>query len=85
MEKQKFTATFNGSCYINAYGRKFYKKGYSLINIKDEKGNKIPDQKISQIKSFDIIADKSAKQNIEFEAKFDGNKLSYISNVKIAN
>lgn len=83
MEKQRFTATFSGHCYIKSYGRKFYKKGYSLTDIRDEQGNQIPDQKISLIKAFDIIKDKTISHKVEFMAKFDGDKILYISDVKI--
>ena len=36
MKKSNFTATYKGQCYIKGYGKRLYKKGVELTNIKDD-------------------------------------------------
>lgn len=80
---EKFTATFNKKCYIQGFGRKFYKKGVELINITDEKGNVVTKMQKFALLSFFKNNDISQGQKISFYAENQNGKISNIKSIQI--
>ena len=86
MNKIKMYATYNGQCYVNGYGRKLYKRGVELINIKECNGNVVVEKERKTItKALEKCLGFASGSKIEFDAVLDGNNIRYISNVKIAD
>ena len=82
MNKTKFYATYNGQCYIKGYGRKLYKKGVNLINIKDCTGNVVVENTNKTLtKALEKCLVLSAGTKVEFDGVLKDNNISYISNV----
>ena len=83
MNKLKFYAIYNGQCYIKGYGRKIYKKGIELIDVKDCNGEIVTEKlNMALNKALEKCLDFAAGTEIKFDAILNNNKLSYISNVK---
>lgn len=83
MDKSTFYATYQRECYIKGYGRKFYRKGVKLNDIKDSKGNIIAEQMTVALSKAFSNADLNSGDRIEFKAVLtDNNWLMYISNIK---
>ena len=83
MDKLKCYAIYNGQCYVNGYGRKFYKKGVELINVADCNGKDVVKKaKMTMTKALKKCLDFASGTKIEFDAVLTDNNVSYISNVK---
>lgn len=85
MDKLNFSSVYQGECYIKGYGRKFYKKGVRLTDIKDNQGCLIAKQIDTNLsKAFASCKELERGNRIEFKAILtEDNKLLYISNVEI--
>lgn len=84
MEKQKFTATFGGSCYIKGYGRKLYKHGFALNDIAQNGNIVLKKASVSKTKAFDVIdVVASVGKTISFDAILNGDTVQYISNIEV--
>ena len=84
MKKMHFTATYCGSCYIKAYGRKFYKQGVLLQNIALNDKLIVDKMTVSKGKAFDLVNENYIGNTISFDAVLNSNnELKYISNVQI--
>ena len=81
MEKDKLSATFVGECYINGYGRKLYKKGFLLENVRNENGEILFEKvKVTKNKSFENI---DAGEVVTFLAEVKDKTLSDIRIISI--
>jgi hypothetical protein len=79
----RYTAIYNGQCYINGYGRKLYKKGILLSDIRDSKGNLVtPSQKFTLF-AFFKDNNLSCGQKISFVAMKQNNKIISPRNFQI--
>ena len=85
MDKMNFSAVYQGECYIKGYGRKFYKKGIRLADIKDNQKCLIAKQIDTNLsKAFTNYKELEYGNQIKFKAILtEDNKLLYISNVEI--
>lgn len=84
MNKQKFTATFGGGCYIKGYGRKLYKQGYVLNDIAQNGNIVLSKASVSKTKAFDVLdVATSAGKTISFDAVLNGDTVQYISNIEV--
>ena len=84
MKKEKFTATYGGNCYKKAYGRKIFKRGLLLHDIKDDNNTLISETQILDItKAFEKIALAEHKgKRVEFLATCRDDRVYYISDVQ---
>lgn len=78
MAKQKLTMKFSGECYVKAYGRKLYKKGVILKNIRDEQGNTFFEE--IKVSKTSALTDLEVGKTYEIEAEVVGDTLK---NIKI--
>lgn len=78
MAKQKLTMEFSGECYIKAYGRKLYKKGVILKNIRDEQSNTFFEE--IKVSKTSALTDLEVGKTYEIEAEVVGDTLK---NIKI--
>ena len=86
MNKIKLYATYNGQCYVNGYGKRLYKKGVELINVKDCNGKVVVEKaRKAMTKALEKCLDIASGTKIEFDAVLTDNEISYISNVKIVD
>lgn len=85
-EKTTFNALYEGTVYVNGYGRNLYCKAVKISDVKNEKEKIIFDTlTVSLSKAFLNIADKLyVGAKISFKAIKENNKLLYISDVKIS-
>lgn len=79
----KYTAIYKGQCYINGYGRKLYKKGIELTNIRDEHNVLITNSQKFALLSFFKNNEISVGQKISFTAIKNGDKIISPRNFQI--
>lgn len=79
----KYTAKYNGQCYIKAHGRKFYKKGIELSDIRDENNNLVSNFQKFALLSFFKNNDIPYGQKLSFTALKTEDKIISPRNFRI--